>query len=295
MTDETPTVGLVGLGLMGQGFAECLRDTGFDLTGYDIDPTRCEQAARYGTTIAASPRAVAESSTLVLVCVTTTAAVEQVVFASDGVAAGARAESVLIDLSTTEVPATRQMAERLLASGMAWIDAPVSGGPEAARSGNLAIMAGGDAAAFERARPVLERLAATLTHFGPVGSGQVAKMVNQILVLNNYVILAEALALAEAGGIDAAKLPAALAPGHAGSNLLSALFPRLIERDFEPRGYARQVLKDLDAVQALAKSLGTPAPMSGQAGGLYRILASKGHGKLDGAAILKLYDPEETL
>ena len=120
-------------------------------------------------------------------------------------------------------------------------------------------------------------------------------MVNQILVLNNFAILAEALALAEAGGIDAGKLPEALASGHAGSNMLKTMFPRLIDRDFAPKGYARQILKDLDMLHDLARSLKTPIPMSSQAGSLFRLLVSKGYGELDGLAILKLYDGNERL
>ncbi len=295
MNADATRVGLIGLGLMGQGFARCLGDAGLRPTGHDIAETRRTEAAALGVTIADSAAAVTAASDIVLVSVTTTQAVEQAVFAAGGVAESAGPGKVLVDLSTTEVAATRAMAERLADTGMAWVDAPVSGGPEAAATGSLAIMAGGDQAAIAQVEPLMRRLAATFTHFGPVGAGQVAKMVNQILVLNNYVVLAEALALAEAGGIDAAKLPDALAAGHAGSNLLKALFPRLIERDFEPRGYARQILKDLDAVQALAKQLATPVPMSGQAGTLFRILAAKGHGELDGAAILKLYDPDARL
>ncbi len=128
---------------------------------------------------------------------------------------------------------------------------------------------------------------------GPVGAGQVTKMVNQILVLNNYCILAEALALAEAGGVDAAKIPAALASGHAGSNMLKNLYPRILARDFDPAGYAFQVLKDLDMVQGLARDLKVPTPMSSQATSLFRILNAKGHGQLDGLAIFKLYDKDE--
>ena len=121
------------------------------------------------------------------------------------------------------------------------------------RAGTLAVMAGGDKRDIDEVTPVMNELAATFTHFGPAGAGQVAKMVNQILVLNNYAVLAEALALAEAGGIDASKIPEALKAGHAGSNLLQSAFPRMIERDYAPLGYARQILKDLDMLHDLAK------------------------------------------
>jgi 3-hydroxyisobutyrate dehydrogenase len=133
------------------------------------------------------------------------------------------------------------------------------------------------------------------THMGPLGAGQVTKMVNQVLVLNTYCLLAEALALAEAGGVDAAKIPGALGAGYAGGTMLERLYPRLLARDFAPAGYARQVLKDLDMVQGLAKELSVPTPMSAQAASLYRILVAKGQGDLDGLAVLKLYDPKEDL
>ena len=209
---------------------------------------------------------------------------------------GASAAQIVVDHSTTVVENTKAMSARLKEmTGASWIDAPVSGGPEGAEEGSLAIMAGGDDMDVAKVSGVMEVLAASFTVFGPVGSGQVAKMVNQILVLNNYAVLAEALALAEAGGIDASKIPGALAAGHAGSNMLQSVFPRMIDRDFAPRGYARQILKDLDTLHDLAKTLKSPTPMSSQAAALYRILNSKGHEELDGIAILKLYDQNDTL
>ena len=127
------------------------------------------------------------------------------------------------------------------------------------------------------------------TRMGEVGAGQTTKMVNELLlVLNNYCILAEALALAEAGGVDAARIPDALGAGYAGSTMLQKLYPRLVARDFAPAGYAFQALKDLDMVQGLAKELKVPLPMSAQATTLFRILNAKGHGELDGLAVLKL-------
>jgi 3-hydroxyisobutyrate dehydrogenase-like beta-hydroxyacid dehydrogenase len=127
---------------------------------------------------------------------------------------------------------------------------------------------------------------------GAVGAGQVTKMVNQVLVLANYCVLAEALSLAEAGGVDAARIPEALGAGYAGSTMLERLYPRMVARDFAPAGYAFQALKDLDMVQGLAKSLTVPTPMTSQAATLFRILNAKGHDRLDGIAVLKLYDRE---
>lgn len=296
MGNDRPKLGFIGLGLMGQGFTKCLIRGGYQVTGFDLDSGKIAQAGNHGVAAAGSAREVAEKSDIVLLCVTTTQAVEDVVFGPDGIAEGASAGQVLVDFSTTVVGNTKDMAARLkVGRGMGWVDAPVSGGPEGAEAGSLAIMAGGDDADIAKVQDVMDCVSASFTAFGPVGAGQVAKMVNQVLVLNNYAVLAEALALAEAGGIDAAKVPEALAAGHAGSNMLRNMYPRMLARDFAPKGYARQILKDLDTLHDLAKTLKTPTPMSSQAASLFRILVSKGHEDLDGIAVLKLYDQTERL
>jgi 3-hydroxyisobutyrate dehydrogenase len=287
-------IGFIGLGLMGHAATSRLVGRGHEVFGYDILPEKVDAAAAHGVQLASSPSGVAANADCVMVSVTSTDAVREAVFGAGGVAESDGAGKVLIDLSTTEVPATRDFAEELRAKNtMGWIDAPVSGGPEAAGTGTLAIMAGGSDADLAIGEPVLRELAGVLTVMGPVGSGQVTKMVNQVLVLNTYVLLAEALALAEAGGVDAAKIPEALGTGHAGSNLLKAVFPRMSDRDFAPRGYARQALKDLDMVKELARGLKIPTPMTGQSAELFRILVAKGHGETDGTAILKLFDAAE--
>lgn len=296
MTEAKTRVGFIGLGLMGQAFTARLVECGYRVSGTDIDPEKVERATGHGVTPASSAAEVAGMSDIVLVCVTSTDAVEQAVFGPGGVVEAAVAGKVLVDHSTSIVEATKAMAERLSEERrMGWVDAPVSGGPPAARAGTLAIVAGGAEADIAAVAPVMADLSAGFTHFGPVGAGQVAKMVNQILVLNNYAVLAEALALAEAGGIDATKIPEALAAGHAGSNMLKNIFPRLIARDFAPQGYARQILKDLDMLHDLAKSLKSPTPISSQTASLFRILCSKGHQELDGIAVLKLFDQKESV
>lgn len=296
MSTDKPHIGFIGLGLMGRAFTARLIECGYTVTGFDLDADKVARAVEHGVAPAASCRDVAEHSNIVLTCVTSTECLRDAVFRDDGVAAGATSGKILVDLSTTIVDDTREMAEQLRAkTGMGWVDAPVSGGPGAAGSGTLAIMAGGAQADIDTVGALMANVSSSFTHFGPVGAGQVAKMVNQILVLNNYAVLAEALALAEAGGIDAAKIPQALAAGHAGSNMLQSMFPRMIERDFEPAGYARQILKDLDMLHDLAKQMTVPTPMSSQTATLFRILNAKGHGDLDGVAILKLFDGKDTV
>lgn len=293
---DDPKIGFIGLGLMGQAFTRRLVSSGYTVTAFDLDPGKIDQATKHGVNAASSSAEVTAASDIILMCVTSTDAVHAVVFGPGGVAEAGSEDKVLVDHSTTIVENTKAMADDLRAqTGMGWIDAPVSGGPPAAEAGTLAIMAGGSDGDIAKVGALMDTLADTFTHLGGVGAGQVTKMVNQILVLNNYCVLAEALALAEAAGIDAAKIPEALAPGHAGSNLLKAAFPRMIARDFEPAGYARQILKDLDMVHDIAKSLKVPTPMSSQAATLFRILVGKGHAEKDGIAVLKLYDQKDTV
>lgn len=285
-----PQIGFIGLGLMGQAFTRRLVECGFAVTGYDIVADKVAQAANHGVKPAASPAEVARACDIVLVCVTSTHAVEEVVLGKGGIVEAQGAGKVLVDHSTTEIGETKRFAAALKArAGIDWVDAPVSGGPAAAAAGTLAIMAGGDAAAIARVEPVMAKLAGCFTHMGGVGAGQVTKMINQVLVLTNYAVIAEALRLGEKCGIDVSRIPSALATGHAGSNLLKDLTPRMVARDFAPRGFARQVLKDLDMVHDLSKEMKSPTPMAAQAASLFRILVARGHSELDGSAIIKLY------
>lgn len=284
------TIGVIGLGLMGQGIARRLSEAGHSVAGYDIIGEKVAAAVGFGMQACGSSSEVAQVSDIVHVSVTSTAAVEEAVLGEHGIASAGQLDGkVLVDHSTTGIEATRRIATGLkVATGMAFVDAPLSGGPTAALSGTLAIMAGGEASTVAQIRPVLEQLG-RLTHLGPVGAGQATKLVNQALVLTNYCVIAEALRLAEAYGIDAKLVPGALAPGHAGSNLLPVLFERMIARDFTPRGYARQVLKDLEMLNEAASERHVVMPMVGQALNLYRQLVAQGKSELDGSAILTLY------
>ena len=296
MTGAKPTIGFIGLGLMGQAFTKRLCGAGYPVIGHDLVAEKCEAAAGHGVVAAASPAELTARADFVLLCVTSTDAVRRAVFGPQGVVEAASADKLLVDHSTSVARATKDMAAELAErTGMGWVDAPVSGGPPAAATGSLAIMAGGGDGDIAGAAPLMADLAAQFTHMGPVGAGQITKMINQVLVLNNYAVLAEALALAEAGGIDAGKIPEALGAGHAGGNMLASIFPRMVARDFTPAGFARQVLKDLDMIHDLAKELSVPTPMSSQTASLYRILNSKGHGELDGIAVLKLFDQNDSV
>ena len=281
-------IGFIGLGLMGSGFTNRLIATGHAVTGYDPDPARMDEAAQRGVRPAASAAEVAQATDIILICVINTAAVEDATLGPRGVAAGDIGGKIVVDHSTAEIKATLRIAAELKARGAEFVDAPVSGGPGAAETGTLAIMAGGADAAIARIAPLMHHLGA-MTHMGGTGAGQATKLVNQTIVLTNYCVLAEALRLGEAYGVDTRKIAQALAPGHAGSNLMPVLLPRMIEKDFAPRGYVRQVLKDLEMLQAAAADEHVAMPMAAQALTLYRLLAARGDSELDGSAVVTLY------
>src|SRR5262245_37736305 len=224
----TAAIGFIGLGLMGQGFTRRLGEKGYRVVGFDADEGKTRAAAEWGLAPANSAAEVAEAADVILVCVINTAAVEDVALGSRGlIAATGTADKIMVDHSTTQLDATRRIAAALAQRGMMFVDAPVSGGPTAARAGTLAIMAGGPDAAISRIAPVMRDLG-NLTHMGPVGTGQATKLVNQTIVLTNYCVLAEALRLAQSCGVDAAKIPQALKSGHAGSNMLASVLPQML-------------------------------------------------------------------
>jgi len=289
-----PALAYVGIGLMGWPMVKRLRGLGYAVAVYDIAPAQLELARGAGARVAASPAdAVAgpEPADLVILNLPTPYAVEAAVFGEGGVASAMRPPQLLVDFSTIAVEQGRDNAKRLREhTGCAWVDAPVSGGPPASGTGTLTVMAGGDAADIERLKPFMADVAARFTHMGPVGAGLVAKMLNQLIVGCIHVVMAEAASMAEAAGIDAARLPECLAGGHADGSLLQRLYPRMVARDFAPQGYVRQLRKDLEMVDEYARALGTPVPMLQQSLALYRQLVEAGRSELDTSAVFTLYE-----
>ena len=288
---EHPRIGYVGVGLMGLPMVRRLVSLGYPVRAYDIVAAQLEAARAAGAQAAASPDDAARDAEIVLLNLPTTDAVEQAMFGVDGVATALKPPQLIVDFSTIEVARGKAFAARLReATGCGWIDAPVSGGPPASAAGTLTVMAGGDAADIARIAPLVADVASRFTHMGASGSGLAAKMINQLIVGCGHAVMAEALLLAEAAGIDAARVPECLAGGHADGALLQKLYPRMAVRDFAPQGYARQLLKDLEMVNAFAGALKAPVPMTGEALSLYRMLIRRGHAELDTGALFKLYE-----
>jgi 3-hydroxyisobutyrate dehydrogenase-like beta-hydroxyacid dehydrogenase len=284
-------IGYVGVGLMGLPMAKRLLSLGYKVRAWDIAPQAIAAARDAGAAAASSSADAAKGADFVILNLPTPEAVEEAAFGENGVAAVLWPPQLLIDFSTNKVNQTRAFAKRLREmSGAGWIDAPVSGGPPASGSGTLTVMAGGETPEIECARSLFADVAGRFTHMGPTGAGMAAKMLNQLIVGAGHAVMAEAVVLAEAAGIDPARLPECLAGGLADSLLLQRLYPRMVKRDFAPQGYVRQLLKDLEMVNEFAGALKAPTPMMSEALTLYRMLAHLGHTELDTAAVLKLYE-----
>lgn len=294
--DASRTAGhaaLVGVGLMGEAMLRRLVERGWRVTAWDRDAPRCELARTLGADVAATPHQALDAADLVLMCVLDTGAVRDCVFGTGGLAQGdGNAGKLLVDLSTIDPEASRDMAAQAARqAGLRWVDSPVSGGPPAAANGTLTIMVGGAPEDFQAALPVLRELGANVTHMGPPGSGQTAKILNQAIVGAGFALMTEAVLLAEAAGIDAARLPQCLAGGLADSALLQKLYPRIAGRDFEPpTGYARQLHKDMEAVAAFARGNGQALPVVECTTRLYRAYIEAGHGMADSASLIRLYE-----
>lgn len=284
------TIGFVGLGLMGRPMALNLQRAGAELVIHNRSRAVVDEFTTLGMTAETSPRGVAQRVSTVIVMVSDTPAVEQVLLGEDGVVHGVKQGSLVIDMGTTAFMATRGFAEHIKEKGADYVDAPVSGGQVGAEAASLAIMVGASDSAFARATPILKVLGKNITHVGDVGAGQVAKAANQIIVGLTIGAVAEALTLAKRAGVDPAKVREALAGGFAASRILEVHGKRMIEETFDPGGKATTQRKDLAQALELARELDVELPATALTRELYDRLIEMGGGELDHSALIKVLD-----
>jgi 3-hydroxyisobutyrate dehydrogenase len=273
---------------MGAAMAANLARAGFELRVWNRTPGRAEALRALGAIEVASPRELASASEIVVSCVTDSPQVGEVIFGRDGLAEGFSPGSLLIDCSTISPASAREFAKGLSAQGVAMIDAPVSGGSEGAVAGTLTIMVGGEPAEVDRAGGVLSAMGRTITHLGPVGSGQTAKAVNQVILCGTYLGVAEGLVLAMKAGMDAEAVVSALSGGAAGSWILQNRSGRMIE-DSYPLGFKIALhRKDMAIALELARSIGAVLPVSSLAASFEDGLIATGHGEDDNSALARV-------
>jgi 3-hydroxyisobutyrate dehydrogenase len=268
---QAETLGYLGLGMMGFPMARRLLNAGFEVSVWNRSAGKAAGLVETGARLASSPRDAASAASIIFMCVTNAKSVEEVVFGTEGLAAVAGGGKLVVDFSSIHPDAARAIAARLkAANGMGWIDAPVSGGTKGAEEGTLAAMAGGDVADIERVRPYVLTMARRLTHMGPIGAGQTAKLCNQVIVGCAMAVLAEATRFADS-------IP------------LQLFVPRMVHGIHSPPlGHIATMLKDLDTVADVAQTTSTPVPMATLAGQIFRLAKAARGADADALEIYKL-------
>jgi 2-hydroxy-3-oxopropionate reductase len=279
-------VGVIGLGIMGAPMARNLLAAGHTVVVHGRTPARVAALVEAGASAAPSPAALARGVEAVVTMLPDTPDVETVVAGPEGVLAGARPGLLVIDTSTIAPAAARALAARAGAVGVAFLDAPVSGGEQGAIAGTLSIMVGGDLAAYERAAPVFAALGRRVTHMGGPGQGQMTKLVNQVVGATTLAAVAEGVLLAARAGLDPAATVQALSAGAASSWMLTEQAPRMQRRDFAPGFMIRLQQKDLRLALAAAAALGVPLPTTALVHQLFAAVEAHGGGTLGTQALV---------
>ena len=289
MPQNKYTLGFIGIGLMGKPMTLRLLNAGFNVQVWNRNPDKLNDVVKSGAIPCKSIEDVVKKTDVILLCLSDTEAVESVVYSA--ITNHGSPGKLIIDLSSIHPENTRQLAALVHEKcGMGWVDAPVSGGVAGAEQGNLAIMAGGNVADIAVAQEVLAPLYKQLTHMGEVGSGQITKICNQMIVSCNVMVIAEMMALAKQAGVDATKIPEALAGGFADSKPLQITGNEMAREQFEPiKWKVKTLLKDLNMAADIAKQHGNSVPMSGLAAQLMQLHGVHGYMEHDPATLIKLY------
>lgn len=281
---------LIGAGAMGGAIGERFVKTGNELTVFDLDPGRRQALVDLGAHEAlTAAEAVADADSVIL-SLNSPAIVDAAMFGADGVAAGARKGTLIIDMSSIDPEATRQLAARAAEKGLRWVDSPLSGGAPKALVGELTLMAGGAAEDIRDAETVLKHVASNFTHMGPVGAGQTTKLINQVLCALGFMAVAEAAKLAMDAGVDAGKIPQALKGGRADSALLQEYLPRYVAKDYRRTGRIDNMVKDLAGAQDLARRTNTAMPLTAVCLEVHRLMTAAGFGPEDQATLIEFFD-----
>ena len=283
-------VAFIGMGIMGKPMALNLKKAGHTVFVHGRRPESMAPLAEAGCTACASPAEAATQAEIIIVMVSDTPDVEQVIFGDKGVAQGAKPGSVVVDMSTISPTATKVFADKLAAQGVDMLDAPVSGGDVGAINATLSIMVGGKPEVFERVKPVFEAMGKNIVLVGDNGAGQVAKACNQIVVAVTIEAVAEALTFARKNGVDPAKVRDALMGGFAGSRILEVHGKRMLDNEYKPGFKTRLHQKDMNIVMQTARELGLSLPGAALVMQHLNALMGIGDAELDSAAVMKIVE-----
>ncbi|GEL08443.1 NAD(P)-dependent oxidoreductase [Salisediminibacterium halotolerans] len=286
------TIGFIGTGVMGKSMAKHIMNNGYSLVVYNRTKEKAEELIDAGAHWASTPKEAAEKSDIIMTIVGFPADVEALYFGSDGIIANAKKGSILVDMTTSKPALAEKIALQAGEKGVYALDAPVSGGDVGAREAKLAIMAGGEAAAFETVYPVFSAIGGTIERLGPAGAGQHTKMANQIAIASTMMGTAEALAYTKRAGLSQDEVLSVIETGAAGSFSLSQLGRRMIKGDYAPGFYIKHFIKDMAIAIESAEELGMDTPGLNQAKKLYDQLAERGFENSGTQAIYTYYTDE---
>ncbi|MGV1956672.1 NAD(P)-dependent oxidoreductase [Agrobacterium sp. 22-214-1] len=286
---EKNKVALIGAGAMGGAIGTRLIETGNQLTVFDLDAEKVAALTSLGAQSAGTAAEAASVSDVVILSLNSPKIVRIAVFGKDGVAAGAKPDTLIIDMSSIDPEATKELAADAAEKGLRWVDSPLSGGAPKALIGQLTLMAGGSETDVADAHRVLQHVASNYTHMGPCGAGQTTKLINQVLCGLNFLAVAEATQLALDAGVDAAKIPQALKGGRADSAILQEYMPRYVARDYRRTGRIDNMVKDLNGAQDLARRTNTAMPLTAVCAEVHRMLTAAGLGGEDQAALMEYF------
>jgi 2-hydroxy-3-oxopropionate reductase len=282
-------VALIGAGAMGSAIGSRLLQTGNVLTVFDLDPEKRAALTALGARDATTAAQAAAASDIIILSLNSPKIVRAAVFGKDGVTDGAKPGTLIIDMSSIDPEATKELASEAADKGLRWVDSPLSGGAPKALIGELTLMAGGREQDVADAHQVLKHVSSNYTHMGPVGAGQTTKLINQVLCGLNFLAVAEATQLALDAGVDAAKIPQALKGGRADSAILQEYMPRFVTKDYRRTGRIDNMVKDLNGAQDLARRTNTAMPLTAVCAEVHRMLTAAGLGGEDQAALMEFF------
>ena len=286
----TNKVALIGAGVMGGAIGTRLLETANQLFVSDPNDHKIARLTDLGAVAASSAADAASQADFVILSLNSSAIVESVVFGENGICTQAKSGTMIIDMSSIDPASTQAFAAKAEQAGLHWLDCPLSGGAPKALLGTLTVMAGGTPENFETSKAVMNHLCSNYTLMGPSGAGQTTKLINQVLCALNFVAIAEATKLAQDAGVDATKIPEALAGGRADSAILQEYMGKMAGRDYSPTGRIDNMVKDLNGVQDLARSTNTAMPLTAVCAEIHRVFMSAGIGNIDNAALMKFYE-----
>lgn len=283
-------IGFIGLGVMGKPMVKNLLKAGYELVVYDVVKKNMEEAAGWGASTAVSSKDTAQQCRVIITMLPNSPHVKEVVTGSNGILEGAGEGTILIDMSSIEPSASQEICKMCAAKGVYMLDAPVSGGEPKAVDGTLSVMVGGEKAIFEKVYDILMAMAGSVVHCGDIGAGNTTKLANQIIVALNIAAVSEAFTLSTKAGVSPDRVFEAIKGGLAGSTVMNAKVPMILDRNFKPGFKIDLHIKDLNNALNTGHKFGCMLPLTAQIMEILQNLHSDGEGQSDHCAVVKYYE-----